>query len=78
MSNNLTQIGLYNGSPSGTPITIPHSEKMSGKYEKSNKNIQYIPAEGESVESYDEGGYKTLHFGDISSQLTPPDTPQEL
>merc|ERR1712131_96734 len=39
---------------------------------------EYIPAEGESVESYDEGGYKTLHFGDISSQLTPPDTPQEL
>ena len=40
--------------------------------------FQYIPAEGESVESYDEGAYKTLHFGDISSQLTPPDTPQEL
>ena len=36
--------------------------------------------EGESVESLEKegtGGYKTLHFGDISSQLTPPDTPQE-
>ena len=51
---------------------------MSDKQERPNENIQYIPAEGESVESYDEGGYKTLHFGDISSQLTPPDTPQEL
>ena len=38
-----------------------------------------MPNETEQNESYENDAlaYKQLQFGDVSSQLTPPDTPQE-
>lgn len=41
---------------------------------------EFVPQEGESNESYENDALaytKQLQFGDVPSQLTPPDTPQE-
>lgn len=72
--------------PYYTQPQLPHTAYHALQYQQLQHYQQpvypeFVPAEAsESVESYEGSsqiGTKTLHFGDISSQLTPPDTPQE-
>jgi len=76
----------YYTTPQAHALHALHAQQAAAQYALYQQQMQqypfyqeFVPNETEQNESYENDAlaYKQLQFGDVSTQLTPPDTPQE-